>query len=118
MKTIIAGSRWLKSEELIAVAVKASGFDVSEVVSGGARGTDRLGELWARRHNIPVKTFSARWGQFGLAAGPRRNKEMADYADALIALWDGRSRGTKDMIDKAFAARLDIYVFGLVSENP
>lgn len=50
--------------------------------------------------DIPVKRFPADWDRHGRAAGPIRNCQMAQYADALIAIWDGKSRGTKNMIDE------------------
>jgi hypothetical protein len=61
---------------------------------------DQIGEDWAREHNIPVKQFLAQWNIHGKSAGPIRNKEMAEYADALIAFWDGQSKGTKNMIEQ------------------
>ena len=105
MKLIIAGSRRLT----IAAPIKAfltstvAMFEepVTEVVSGGARGVDSIGEEWARENGIPVKRFPAEWNKHGKRAGPLRNVEMAKYADALIAVWDGESPGTKHMIAEA-----------------
>jgi hypothetical protein len=68
------------------------------VVSGGAPGVDTLAERWAEQHDIPVTGFPAEWSRYGKKAGPIRNKEMAGYAEGLVAVWDGRSRGTKDMV--------------------
>ena len=110
MKTIIAGSRTITDPIVIAAAITASGFDVTLVVSGGCRGADLAGENWAMLHGIPVKQFPAPWRQHGLSAGPIRNKAMADYADALIAVWDGVSRGTKNMIQEARKRGLKVYV--------
>src|SRR5690606_6698690 len=72
-----------------------------EIVSGGARGADLLGEAYAKEHNYPLKKFPAKWGVHGKAAGPIRNQEMAEYSNALIAFWDEKSKGTKSMIDLA-----------------
>jgi hypothetical protein len=110
MKTIIAGSRSFTNPESIALAVETSGFAVTEVVSGTARGVDQLGELWAKQHSIPVKRFPANWDKFGKSAGYRRNEEMAQYADALVAIWDGYSRGTSHMIDLAKQLGLKVHV--------
>lgn len=110
MKVIIAGSREVTDYPTILRAIVAADFDITEVVSGGARGVDRLGERYAQLQGIPVKVFAADWSEFGKAAGPMRNREMAHYADALIALWDGESRGTKSMIQLARAAGLRVYV--------
>lgn len=100
MKVIIAGSRSITDYTALQSAIFQSDFSISEVVSGCARGPDSLGELWASENNVPVKKFPADWGRFGRAAGHYRNSEMASYADALIVLWDGQSRGTLDMIDR------------------
>jgi len=109
MKTIIAGSRDCFDTNAVDRAVLGSGFDITEIVSGGCRGADQSGELFAERNGIPVKRFPY-LGQYGRAGGPIRNDQMARYADALIAIWDGRSRGTKNMIDLAKKHGLRVYV--------
>ena len=99
MKVIIAGSRHMPFSmfPLIQQAVDKSGFLVTEVVCGMARGADMMGGKWATEHRIPVKKFPANWDEHGLAAGPIRNAEMAQYADAaIIFIWDGSS-GSADM---------------------
>ena len=104
MKTIIAGSRDLPGDEefiwYVADAITRSGWkkDITEVVSGGARGIDLAGEMYAKEAGYLVKRFPADWATHGKAAGLLRNSGMAKYADALIAIWDGRSRGTAHMI--------------------
>lgn len=98
MKVIIAGSRNFKNYDLIEQTMAELGLEVDEVVCGGARGADRLGEQWAKNHNIPVTYFPAKWSLFGKSAGFIRNEEMAEYADYLIAFWDKKSRGTRHMI--------------------
>lgn len=111
MKTIIAGSRSLENLRLdqIDKVVKGSGFTITEVVSGAARGIDTLGEWWAERNGIPVVKFPADWRR-GRSAGPVRNSQMANYADALVAIWDGVSRGTAHMIQEARAEGLKVHV--------
>jgi ABC-type enterochelin transport system substrate-binding protein len=81
-----------------------------EVVSGGARGVDALGERYAKEKGHSVKLFPADWDKHGKAAGPIRNEEMAKYADGLVAFWDGSSRGTASMIKKAEKHNLEIKV--------
>jgi len=110
MKVIIAGSRDITSYKRIKIAIANSEFVISEVVSGNARGTDRLGERWARENNILCKRFPANWDKYNKQAGYLRNVKMADYADALIALWDGKSKGTKHMINIARRKNLLVYV--------
>jgi hypothetical protein len=99
MKVIIAGSRNIKSFSIVKSAVDESKFIISEVVSGRAEGVDYLGEQWAIKNGVQIAKFPADWNTHGKAAGHIRNKQMADYADALVAVWDGSSRGTKNMID-------------------
>ena len=85
--------------ELLAKGREASNFDITEVVCGMARGADTLGRIWAETMELPVAKFPADWEKYGKAAGPIRNKQMADYADAAIVfIWDG-SRGSKNMIE-------------------
>jgi hypothetical protein len=110
MKVIIAGSRGITDLRDIVRAIEDSGFEITKVISGTARGVDQLGEEYARIQNIPVKQFPADWDTHGKSAGYKRNVIMADYADALIAIWDGKSRGTAHMITIANNKRLKIYV--------
>jgi len=111
MKVIIAGSRDIEDLKAVMDAVKASGFPAfTEVVSGCAAGVDRVGEYYAQLYSIPVKQFPADWKRHKRGAGPIRNKQMAEYADALIAVWDGKSKGTKNMIDQATKKGLKVYV--------
>ena len=101
MKVIIAGSRVIPQRDLVwddlVHRVLMSG--VEEIVSGMARGADQIGYEFAQHFNIPCKQFPAEWDKHGKSAGYIRNKEMSEYADELIAYWDGKSNGTKNMID-------------------
>lgn len=110
MKCIIAGCRYIKDYKHVVNGIKAANFTISEVVSGGAAGCDALGERWAKENSIVLQRFPARWDLYGRSAGPIRNEEMAQYADALIAIWDGRSSGTKDMITRAQTKNLNVYI--------
>lgn len=111
MKIIIAGSRSIEDYQTIDhYCNKYIILDATEVVSGTARGVDELGERWAKNYGIPVKQFPAQWSEFGKVAGMIRNSRMANYADGLIAFWDGNSRGTKHMIDTAIDRGLEVIV--------
>lgn len=110
MKTIIAGMRDFYDYEKVSQAVTFSGLCISEVVSGCATGVDALGEKWARERKIPVRKFPADWRKNGKAAGPIRNRQMAEYAEALVAVWDGKSKGTKNMIETARSLGLQTIV--------
>ncbi len=111
-KVIIAGGRdytdYVRLEYICAELLQGK-FN-TEIVSGKARGADRLGEMFAVEHGYPVKYFPANWELHGKRAGPLRNIEMAEYADELIAFWDGKSRGTKHMIDEATKKGLKVNV--------
>ena len=109
MKVIIAGSRGILDYNKVLDTVIESGFHISEVVSGKAFGVDQLGEQYANENEIPIKYFPANWNEFGKRAGYLRNEEMAEYADALIAIWDGTSKGTQHMIQIAMNKGLKIY---------
>lgn len=109
MKVIIAGSRDLYGP--VDLAVNNSGFNITEVVSGTARGIDKSGEHWAAGSGIPVKQFVADWDKHGKAAGIIRNNDMACYADALIAIWDGKSKGTLHMINNMVNLKKPVYVY-------
>lgn len=117
MKLIIAGSRTITDIKLIDSMVSSSmnlwGTTISqiqEVVCGGASGVDRLGEIWANRNKILVKFFYAEWTKYGKSAGPKRNEQMAKYGTHLIVIWDGISKGTKNMINNALKQGLPIEV--------
>ena len=110
MKVIIAGSRDIIDMDELKNAINDSEFDITEVVCGGARGVDELGLIWGTNNDKPVKMFKADWHKFGKKAGIRRNIEMGKYADALIALWDGNSRGTDHMIRCAKMQELKVHV--------
>lgn len=119
MRTIIAGSRWIISPTarlFLAASIRELPWTITEVLSGQARGIDTMGEQWGKAHGIPVKPFAADWypdgpkGGLDRCAGFRRNEEMAVHADALLAIWDGYSRGTRDMIDRAEKHRLRLVV--------
>lgn len=84
--------------------------DEVEIVSGGARGADKLGELYAEQYGYEVKQFLPNWTNYGNVAGFVRNKEMAAYGDALIAFFDGSSKGTLNMIQVARSVGLKVKV--------
>ena len=112
MKVIIAGSRSFSDYDFLREVcdkyLKELNRDI-EIVSGTANGADILGERYAKQKGFPIKKFPANW-ELGKKAGYLRNKEMAEYADGLIAFHDGTSRGTKHMIDLAKERNLKIRV--------
>jgi hypothetical protein len=111
MRTIIAGSRDITDKQLVEDRISRSTFPITSVVCGEARGVDSIGKEWAIKNNIPVHSFPANWTLHGKSAGYIRNTEMAENADALIAVWDGKSRGTKMMIDLARKKNLTVIIW-------
>ena len=110
MITIIAGSRTVRDLAEVERAIVASGFRVTRVLSGCAKGPDTLAVAWAAEHDIPVHWFPPAWQTLGRAAGMIRNIEMAKNAEALIAVWDGESAGTAHMIETARKHGLQVYI--------
>lgn len=118
MRIIIAGSRSATYPDLQKAMLKCDWKEfISCVLSGMAKGADKHGEQWALNRVIPIEHHPADWDTFNKAAGPIRNEEMARNAHGLIAIWDGRSNGTGDMILKARRYGLRIFIYYMDSEN-
>jgi hypothetical protein len=98
MKLIIAGSRTFTDYQLLCQGLGPERHRITEVIHGGARGADQLGFRWALRHQVRSRCFAADWARFGKSAGIRRNCQLAQAGDLLIAFWDGRSPGTAHMM--------------------
>lgn len=114
MRVIVAGSRAgvVRSDVDHALArASVEGIVPTVVISGGAAGADAYGEDFARECHIPMERYPADWVRHGNKAGPVRNAEMAQKADALVAVWDGQSKGTLDMIRRAKARGLKVFVY-------
>lgn len=117
MKTIIAGSRGATQYKFIELATQLCYFEVTSVVSGTCRGGDKLGERYATANNLPLELYPADWKKYGKSAGFIRNAEMVENADALIAIWDGFSNGTKNMIEIARRKKFPILVYNYVANT-
>ena len=111
-RIIVAGTRTITKCEEVFPILDSMAMHIGEVVSGCAPGVDSIAELWANNHGIHVQRFPADWKQFGMKAGPIRNAKMAEYADRLIAIWDGKSRGTKDMIERMKTLGKPVWIEG------
>lgn len=119
MKVIIAGSRHLNPFKFFSSSRRDEaafklfqiiskhlahleselGAPVTEIVSGRAPGIDTVGEAWAISNRVPVAEFPAEW-DLGKHAGLLRNTQMADYADTALVIWDGKSKGSADMLSQ------------------
>ena len=98
---IVAGSRSFNDYNLLKRKLDHLLKNVGDeivIVSGHARGADKLGERYAREKGYRVKVFKADWDKYGKTAGMIRNGIMAGYSNVLVAFWDGKSRGTQNMI--------------------
>ena len=111
MKVIVAGSCTIDDPGVVFRAIELADMEIDEVVVGGARGVDTIAHQAAVQAGLETRVFEPDWDRWGRSAGPRRNRQMAEYADALIAVWDGASRGTRNMIKEARARGLEVFVF-------
>lgn len=112
-KVIIAGGREFDDYPLLEKTMDNLLSNVKVnivVVCGMARGADSLGEKYAKSKGYQIDYFPADWKLYGKRAGYIRNEQMAKNADALVAFWDGQSRGTKHMIDLARKYNLKVRV--------
>ena len=115
-RIIVCGTRDFNDSNLVYTTLDVVIRDNTnvEIISGMCRGADRIGEEYAKTRNIPLKVFPADWNKYGRAAGPIRNKQMLDYAleesAVVVAFWDGKSRGTANMIRSAKNAGADVRV--------
>lgn len=120
VRAIIAGSRDFYSPGIFNNVMSELLSDIPdddlEIVSGGCRGADKMGEEWANFWNIKCTVFPADWNKYGKAAGPMRNEQMAKYASEadkgmLIAFPVGVSRGTRNMIKTAERYGLEVHAY-------
>lgn len=110
MRVIIAGSRNMFVEETFILELSTI-YNIlyDEVVSGTCLGIDRCGENFANKYHISLKKFPADWLNLGKSAGPIRNAEMAKYADALLLIWDGQSKGSANMKKEMLKLNKPVY---------
>lgn len=111
VKVIVAGGRDFNDFEFLESSMLNLYPDLDlEVVGGEAKGADSLGKQFAYKHKLKYHSFPADWKNLGRKAGTLRNIQMGDFADRLVAFWDGESRGTKHMIDYATSKGLEVVV--------
>lgn len=110
MRVIIAGSRTITNAHIVSVILNTAPFMITTILSGCAPGPDTFAIEFGRWNEIEVEKYPADWANKGIHAGLIRNNEMAKKADALIAIWDGKSKGTYHMIKAALHRKLSVYV--------
>ena len=99
IKLAVIGGRDFNNKALLTKTLDEIRDKISVVVSGGAKGADKMGEDWATENNIPTKIFYPDWKKWGPSAGPRRNELIINECDECIAFWDGKSKGTAHSIE-------------------
>lgn len=107
MRVAVIGSRNLSLENLEDFLP----LDTTELVSGGARGIDSCAKYYAKKNNIPIKEFLPDYNSFGRSAPLKRNLQIVDYADMVLAFWDGKSHGTKYVIDACRKTNTALKIF-------
>lgn len=121
MNIIIAGGREFNDRALVVETLNDFAIehgltnDTLVIVSGMAQGADKIGEDVARASDLSIMMFPAQWSKYGKSAGYKRNVQMADSAHALLAFWDGKSKGTGHMIDIANSKGLIVKVISYVN---
>jgi len=113
MKVIIAGSRTITDYGTVLNAIQKSGFKITEIVSGTARGVDQLGERYGMDECIPIKKFKPDWSKYKKTAGFIRNEKMVNYVypyGALVLIWDGQSAGSAHTLKYAKKKGIKIYL--------
>lgn len=114
IKLIVAGGRDFLDRDRFNSAMRSFECDneglPDAILSGMARGADQMGVDYAMENNIQILPFPALWHRHGRSAGPIRNRQMARNATHLLAFWDGRSRGTRDMIQVAEDMKLNVRI--------
>lgn len=108
MKVAVIGSRGLEIENLEEYLPK----ETTEIISGGAKGIDTCARNYAKSHGIKLTEILPEYEKFGRAAPLKRNDQIIEYADLILAFWDGKSRGTRYVIEESQKSgkRIKVYV--------
>jgi len=125
MRVAIIGSRTFQNYDLLKFKLLPCRASITQIVSGGAEGADKLGEIYAKENNIPVKIFPVDWSDFSepckiktnsvgkeynALAGFNRNQKIIENSDFIVCFWDGKSPGTRDSMQRAHKMRKDILI--------
>ena len=113
MIVLVCGSRtWQGQVKSLQMMNVLEELNPDEIIVGGAEGADRLAEVWAKAHSVPVTVITANWRKEGRSAGIKRNNRMLDRnPDRVLAFWDGQSKGTKHTIDQARRRGIKVEVY-------
>jgi hypothetical protein len=113
MKLAVIGSRTFNNYITLKIVIDdlCDAFNIDTIVSGGAKGADRLAEVYADEHHLKLDVYPADWDKHGRAAGYIRNNFIWDNADMGVAFWDGQSKGTAHSFDISKKQSKPLYVF-------
>lgn len=111
MKTAIIGSRSIQDYNYLENILKSLDFKITEIISGGAKGVDTLAEIYSFSNSIPITKILPEWNKYGRGAGLVRNMNIIKESDIVVALWDGKSKGTLDSINKARKLDKKVFIF-------
>lgn len=128
MNILICGSRYLgiKTPELLVKDIKDNiefflennyTWSLDDFIVGGAPGVDTWAEEVITHRGATIKVYPADWNKYGKYAGYLRNKQMVDVADSCLAIWDGKSPGTKNTIDLSLKKGIDVFILQFKLEN-
>lgn len=112
MKVLVCGSRSIDDQDVVTRAIYGSPFDVSTIIHGDADGVDAEADQYAHDYAVDTEVHPIPewvWEKVGRKAGPMRNEYMVRQADAVVAVWDGESSGTKDAMQQAESVGLPVY---------
>ena len=109
MRVAVIGSRGLYVEDLGSYLPEGT----TEIVSGGARGVDASAREYAFRHGLKLTEFLPEYSRYGRGAPLRRNIAIIESADLVLAFWDGRSKGTKHVIDNCKERNIPVQIYGM-----
>lgn len=117
-KIAVIGQRQIKDDRSVKFIFDKLDYLLSnkqdiEIVQGGAKGVDSIAYMYAVKKNYKFKLFPAKWLVYGKQAGYLRNIGMIEYCDVVVAFWDGKSKGTKHMIDNSIKRGLDVRVYNM-----
>jgi hypothetical protein len=111
MKVVVCGSRTITDKHLVFTLIGLSPYNITTLIHGGATGVDQIAGEYAEKWGISTVVVKPDWDRYGKSAGYKRNAQMVSMADAVIAIWDGKSKGTKHTINLANDAKIPVTVY-------
>ena len=119
MKLAVVGSQTFSSYDTLSIVLDEIRklYEITVIVSGGAKGADSLAEIYAADNNITTDIYPAEWDKYGKGAGFIRNKTIWDNSDLGVAFWDGKSKGTAHSFKLSEKQSKILYVFDFVKPH-